>query len=441
MKLKLTLQRRSGPKTDIVVTADAVATVGAIAETITRLDPLSDESVSVGRTLSIVHPAHGTTLVLDPGTHVADAKLGSGSIVQTVPVATGGTQGHGEVIAVLRVDEGPDRGKEFPLRRGSLVLGRDAGCDLLLSDSMVSKRHARIEVSDTVDIIDLNSANAIVVDGGVVTRVRLESGQSMVLGDTTLRVEYIARSEAPVAERSGPVSFNRSPSVEPRYPGNDYVAPEVPKEIDPIPFPWLALAAPLLIVVVMFFVLENKTTLIFLGLAPLVMAGTYFTQVITQKAKLKKSIEQFRKRLERLGSALDTERVIEREVRNAEAPTTEFLVQNAETLGPALWSRRPEHWSFLNVRLGTGTVTSRNVIKSTEKFGGLEEFQILLDEKVEHYKTLDDVAIVERLPSAGCLGISGDPGPATAAANAVIAQIASLYSPAEVAIAAIVSPH
>ena len=44
MKLKLTLQRRSGPKTDIVVTADAVATVGAIAQTITRLDPLSDES-------------------------------------------------------------------------------------------------------------------------------------------------------------------------------------------------------------------------------------------------------------------------------------------------------------------------------------------------------------------------------------------------------------
>ncbi|MBC7590702.1 MAG: phosphopeptide-binding protein, partial [Salinibacterium sp.] len=231
------------------------------------------------------------------------------------------------------------------------------------------------------------------------------------------------------------------PSVEPRYPGNDYIAPEVPKEIDPIPFPWLALAAPLIIVVIMFFVLENKTTLIFLGLAPLVMAGTFFTQVMTQKAKLKKSIEQFRKRLERLASALDTERIIEREVRNAEAPTTEFLVQNAENLGPALWSRRPEHWSFLNVRLGTGTVTSRNVIKSTEKFGGLEEFQILLDEKVEHYKTLDDVAIVESLPSAGCLGISGDPGPATAAANAVIAQIASLYSPAEVAIAAIVSPH
>lgn len=442
MKVKLTLQRRSGPKTDIVVTADAVATVGAIAQTITRLDPLSEEGGSEPRTLSIVNPLDGSTQALDPASHLSDAKLGSGATVQAVPVASARAADQAPVVAVLRVDAGPDRGREFTLRRGSVVIGRDAGCDLVLTDPLVSKRHARIEVSDTVDVIDLNSANAIVVDGGVVTRVRLESGQTVVLGDTALRVEFVERAiaDAPV-QQSVPVAFNRSPSVEPRYPGTEYSAPEVPKELDPIPFPWLAFAAPLLIVSVMFFVLENKTMLIFLALSPVIMVGTYFTQKVAQRAKLKKSIERFQSQLDRLKATLDADRETERRVRDAESPTTEVLVEGALALGPSLWSRRPEHWSFLNVRLGTGTVTSRNVIKSTERFGGLVEFQERLDETVETYRTIPDVAIVESLASAGCLGIAGEHGPATATANAVLAQISALYSPAELAIAAIVSPQ
>jgi len=443
MKVKLTLQRRTGPKTDIVVTADAVATVGAIAQTITRLDPLSDEPAEA-RTLSIINPQDGSTQFLDPASHLSDAKLGSGSLVQTVPVAAAGSaHGGGATVAVLRVDAGPDRGKEFTLRRGSFVIGRDASSDFLLGDPMVSKRHARIEVSDTVDVIDLNSANAIVVDGGVVTRVRLESGQTMVLGDTTLRIEFVERAAtaAPATAQTVPVSFNRSPSVEPRYPGQELDGPEVPKELDPIPFPWLAFVAPLVLVGIMFFVLENKTMLIFLALSPVLMIGTYFTQVFAQRAKHKRAIERFQGQLDRLTATLDEERVKERAVRDAEAPTTEALVEGALALGPSLWSRRPEHWSFLNVRLGTGTVTSRTVVKTTQRFGGLPEFQERLDSTVEAYRTIPDVAIVESLASAGCLGIAGDHGPATGAANAVVAQLSALYSPAEVAIAAIVSPQ
>ena len=443
MKVKLTLQRRSGPKTDIIVTADAVATVGAIAQTITRLDPLSDEPTAEGRTLAIVNPHDGSTQYLDAASHLSDSKLGSGAIVQTVPIASAArAQDASTVVAVLRVDAGPDRGREFQLRRGSVVIGRDAECDILLADPMVSKRHARIEVSDTVDVIDLNSANAIVVDGGVVTRVRLESGQTMVLGDTALRIEFVERAAAAVpVQQSVPVAFNRSPSVEPRYPGDEFDAPEVPKELDPIPFPWLAFAAPLVLVGVMFFVLENKTMLIFLALSPVIMIGTFFTQRLAQRAKLKKAIANFQARLDRLTETLDTEREKERQVRDAESPTAEVLVQGALGLGPSLWARRPEHWSFLNVRLGTGTVTSRNVIKATQRFGGLVEFQERLDSTIENYHTIPDVAIVESLSSAGCLGIAGDQGPATSTANAIIAQISALYSPAELAIAAIVSPQ
>ena len=47
----------------------------------------------------------------------------------------------------LRVIEGPDAGAAFALQNGSHVLGRDAGTDVTLSDPLVSKRHARVDVA------------------------------------------------------------------------------------------------------------------------------------------------------------------------------------------------------------------------------------------------------------------------------------------------------
>ncbi len=50
----------------------------------------------------------------------------------------------------------------------------------------------------------------------------------------------------------GPVAFNRSPRVDPRFPGDKLIAPKLPSEQDRQPFPWLVLAAPLIIGPVMF---------------------------------------------------------------------------------------------------------------------------------------------------------------------------------------------
>ncbi len=439
MKLKLTSQRPDSSRTDIVVTADAVATVGSIADAIARRDPAARDASPEPRTLAVVSPAGGQ-VVLDPATYVSDAKLASGEYVQPVPVASSPARETAPVSAILRVTAGPDAGREFQLRRGSFVIGRDADVDVQLSDPLVSKRHARVEVSDTVDVIDLNSANGIVIDGEIVTRVRAETGQSLLLGDTAITVDVL-ESAATTRERTGPVAFNRSPNVEPRYPGDEYEAPDIPKEIEPVPFPWAAFFAPLLVVGILFFIIENKTMLVLLALTPVIMVGTWATQVIQGKSKLKRATAKFEQQLERLTRTLDAEREREREVRDAEAPQVGALLDAAARRGPLLWSRRPEHWSFLNVRLGTGTVPSRNVVKSSVKYMGVPAFEERVEELVERYRTIDRTAVVESLSSAGCLGVAGDPARSLGVVNGLLVQLSALYSPAELSLAAIVSPQ
>lgn len=80
MKLKLTLQRPSGPEADIVVTADAGATVGDIAMVIDAVDPYRAKTGATGgpATLRSVGGSGFPHTVLEPSTAIADAPWAPG---------------------------------------------------------------------------------------------------------------------------------------------------------------------------------------------------------------------------------------------------------------------------------------------------------------------------------------------------------------------------
>ncbi len=53
----------------------------------------------------------------------------------------------------------------------------------------MSKRHARVDVtSHGVRVVDMNSANGILVDAVPVTRLEVVGGEKLILGDTTLEI-------------------------------------------------------------------------------------------------------------------------------------------------------------------------------------------------------------------------------------------------------------
>ena len=74
---------------------------------------------------------------------------------------------------------GPLAGQELPIDKPVLVLGRGAGCDILLQDQEVSRRHAEIHFAGgQVSITDANSRN-----GTFVNRMRVQGIKVLSPGD------------------------------------------------------------------------------------------------------------------------------------------------------------------------------------------------------------------------------------------------------------------
>ncbi|MFT4229305.1 MAG: FtsK/SpoIIIE domain-containing protein [Microbacterium sp.] len=437
MKLRVTLVRPAGGAEDIVIGADPDARIGDVAHAIVAGDPLGAHDASAEVTLEALGAiGQGPSVLLDPAASVAYAELAAGAAVRVVPVGTAPRVAVGQLVVL----SGPGAGTRVPLSRGVVTIGRDADCDVVLSDALVSKRHARLEVgAERVELVDLNSANGILVDGMAVTHLSSGEGRlEAVLGDTRIAVEVrLDEGEAAAAVRQVP--FVRSPRVEERYLGEELPGTDLPVPERRQPFPWLAMVAPILMGGVLYAVTQSLLSIVFVALSPLLMAGTWLTGRSTARAELKADKQRFDEQLDRLRDRLAAEAEREAAVRRAEVPRLEQVHADAVAAGPLVWTRRPEHWSFLHARLGEGTVPSRSTVhESSQRDRALPDYVARLDEVVEAFRTVPDVPVLESLPEAGALGITGASGRNAALTRALIAQLAGLHAPADVRIAAFV---
>lgn len=439
MKLKLTLGRPNGSLQDIVVTTDASATVGDVAQTIELVDPAGGAPVTAETPTFHVTESSGGSTTLVASTPIAETPLASGAVVRVVPAASHSNES-ASVVAVLRIIDGPHTGREYRINEGGVILGRSQNATVQLDDPLVSKFHARIEVGRTLDLIDLNSANGLIIDGQQFSRVSLETGQTVLVGGTTLRAEILVPTAESTSLR-GPVHFVRSPRVEPRYPRTEHPAPEIPQTLETQPFPWIALVAPIIMGSVLFAFTRNPISLVFVALSPVIMMGTWITQRTTAKRKYRDQVDAFEQQLVHLRETMERERAVEQQIRRLEAPSTAEILQQAAALGPLLWTRRAEHWSFLHLRLGLGTVPSRNVIAEVNERAGVVEFVRRLQALDQAFERIDGVPLVEDLLEAGAIGLTGPAEARGRVANALVAQITGLHSPADVSIAAIAGPE
>ncbi len=443
MKLKLGLRRGVGSTVDVLVTADSTATVQDVARALAEGDALAAPggvNASAVPTLLVASPA-GRPVHLDPSASIADAPIGSGFDASIVPAAT---SGDGAVTAaVMRIHTGPEAGRTIPLPVGSTVIGRVAPAQVLLDDPLVSKRHARVEVDQGIELVDLNSANGLVVDGGLVQRVRVIPGQKITIGATEVSFSLVPRvvtDDSLVLERGGALMFNRSPRVEDRYAGQEFRHPIIPNEADPRIFPWPMIMAPVLLGFAMFAVTQRPTALLIVAMAPLMMLGNFIGQRTQQGKKLQLEIETFETQLEELEEQLEAEEVVERERRRAEAPATATVYENAMSLGPLLWTRRPEHWNFLGLRLGVGEGQSRNTVQEANDQRGIAQYSQQVRRLRDRFSRIDDVPVIELLPSAGAIGIAGPREFAADVVRGLGVQLFGLHAPNEVVTAAIVDP-
>jgi len=125
---------------------------------------------------------------------------------------------------VLKVTEGPDRGKSFELDESTpttILLGQSPACSVRLSDRSVSRRHASLEICDAkLRVIDLASSNGTTLQGIMISDAFCSGGELLRVGATTLRVEVRSSKallDLPEAKSFG-LTIGRSAAMRRLYP-------------------------------------------------------------------------------------------------------------------------------------------------------------------------------------------------------------------------------
>ena len=91
---------------------------------------------------------------------------------------------------------------EFPLPdSGEMLVGRSNDVDLVLSEEMVSRKHARLNMgTESITLIDLGSTNGTYVNGEKIKRFELGIDDRVLIGTSILKVVASSSIELPSEE-------------------------------------------------------------------------------------------------------------------------------------------------------------------------------------------------------------------------------------------------
>ncbi len=112
-------------------------------------------------------------------------------------------QGLNKSHASLIVLKGAEIGRDFRLRKSSMVIGRSTTADICLPDDTASREHARINHKSTgknddatFTLTDLGSTNHTFVNSEQVESVQLRDGDKIQIGDSVLKFVVLDNIEA-----------------------------------------------------------------------------------------------------------------------------------------------------------------------------------------------------------------------------------------------------
>ncbi len=442
MRTKLTLDRPQHGPVDVVVTADATATVGDVVRTLLAADPAGATAADAATTLEVVAPSTSVARVLDPAADLTRAGLRSGSWVRPVrrsDAFRGAGDDRGPVVAVARVLAGPDAGREFGLPAGTSYVGRDYDMDVRLADPMVSKRHARLTVGDAVEVADLNSSNGVVLGERRVARAALGVGDAVTLGDTVLVVVPLQRTAGGAPPTTPVVEVTRSPRVVPRFPARELPHPKPPQVPAAQRLPYLAALAPMVMGTVLWLATRQWTSVLFMAMSPMLLLGGWFDNRSTARRTLRAQERVFAESVTAAAARIDADHDVERAVRLAEHPSLAECVDAVDRLGPLLWTRRPEHREFGCVRLGLGTGPSALSMRLPEQTETAPRHWEALVGLAERAGQVSDVPVVGDLRLAGSIAVAGPVIDARSTALGLVFQLVALHAPGELLVAAFTS--
>jgi len=103
------------------------------------------------------------------------------------PRASGGTFDAPQIVGI----QGLAAGSSFAVPPGEVTIGRDGDNGIVLAETTVSRRHARLvrDHAGTITLTDEGSANGVYVNGRRVSQAILAPGDQIQIGDSYFRLE------------------------------------------------------------------------------------------------------------------------------------------------------------------------------------------------------------------------------------------------------------
>lgn len=250
------------------------------------------------------------------------------------------------------------------------------------------------------------------------------AGTQLRIGPSVLTVQSATRPDAdlrPAAE-PGHLDYNRPPRLLPPMPATHFRLPAEPQAPSRNPLPWLGMAMPAVLGIVMAMVFQQPYYLMFALASPLMGWGNWWMQkrngVVTHKERLKQHAEE-RAALEE--EVLDAVRR-EQHRRRVSSPGAAELRLIATTPTRRLWERRSTDGDHLTVRLGLADATSRVEVEDSAE----------PEHRRKTRATVRSVPVTVPLKEAGVVGLAGPGDWPRRRARWMVGQLGVLQSPRDV---------
>ena len=347
-------------------------------------------------------------------------------------------------LGSIDVVAGLDSGIRQMIQPGRYLVGRSEFADVVVGLPTVSRRHARLEVSNAgaLAIADVGSVNGVRVDDRKVDQIEpLAWGQAVRLGSATVRARRPSL-DAPhhlAAQRTHAgtgtlLVFNRMPRQElPESP----VPLELPVRKSPEHyrprFSWALIVAPLIMGVAMA-LLWNPLYALFMILSPIMSLMNLWEDKHRLRREHKQIEKAFAQNLERFEADLCSRLVHERQRREDRHVDLAELRRRASAPSVHLWERRPGHADFLEVTVGHGhlrldtAVTQPPEVQSTPKAPAEPEVVELLD----RVGMLQNVPVEVSLESGSVTGVTGRRSVAQSVVRSFVGNVVCNQGPADV---------
>ncbi len=358
---------------------------------------------------------------------LADSALRAGCVVSLGDPA-GCLPAEPTGVVEIRVASGPAAGAVHRLSVGDSTAGSGDRAAVRIGDRQIPSLalYLTVDSRGTCRVRAADGVAATLDREPLAGPVPWQPGQQLATGASMLE---LAPYEAPDAalHRSadlGTLDFNRPPRLLPPARSTKFPLPAPPAREERRPLPWLMAIAPLVLAVVMAFALHEVFMLAMGVLSPVMLLSNYFSDRKHGRKSYATRMADYREHRARIEEEATAAGAAERAARRTGCPDPAAVLSIATGPRKRLWERRRSDPDFLLLRVGTADQPS--AVELTDPTRDEHRRQVFWE--------IPDAPVTVPLRERGVLGVAGPDAAPRSTGRWLVAQIAALHSPNDVAI-------